>query len=271
MVGRLATVARTCSGLEFSIAAFFLLVFAMGTVGHPITLKASELHDAVRVQDHAAIEALVAAGADVDENDYILGSPLHLATSTGDTRIAATLIDHGADLEAGSEINGMRPLHIAAQSGDMPMVGLLLDRGSDIEAHDGLQRTPLYVAAIEGHIQVARQLLDRGAAVDGRDGIKDRTPLMMASYFGHLETVELLIERGADINATDSFNETSLSFAVGDASYRNVRGPSLIEYLLAHGADPYIRRKDGLTPLGYAKVRGFKEQPGVLRRLGVTE
>ena len=94
---------------------------------------------------------------------------------------------------------------------------------------------------------------------------------MMASYFGRLETVKLIIDRGADVNATDSFNETSLSFAVGDASYQNSRGPALIEYLLAKGADPYIRRKDGLTPLGYAEVRGYKETPGVLRRLGVTE
>jgi len=271
MVGLPAPIAMTCKDLRLFVASLFLSVFGIGMIGHPVTPEANELHDAVRIQDHAAIKALVAAGVDVDESDYILGSPLHLATSVGDTRIVAALIDHGADLESGSEINGMRALHIAAQSGDTPMVRLLVDRGCDIEAHDGLQRTPLIVAAIEGHMKVARQLLGRGAAVDGRDGIKDRTPLMMASYFGRLETVKLLIEHDANVNATDSFNETSLSFAVGDASYRNAGGPSLIEYLLANGADPYIRRKDGLTPLGYAKVRGFKEQAGVLRGLGVTE
>ena len=270
MAARPAPVARTSSDLV-SLVAVFLLAFGIATIGHPITPKANELHDAVRTQDHRAIEALIAAGVNVDESDFLLGSPLHLAISSGDLKVAALLIDHGADLEAGSEINGMRPLHLAVQSGDMPMVGLLLDRGAYIEAHDGLQRTPLLIAANEGHMQVARLLLERGAAVDGREGIRDRTPLMMASYFGRLETVKLLVERGADVNATDSFNDTSLSFAVGDASYRNAGGPFLIEYLLANGADPYIRRNDGLTPLGYAKVRGFKEQPGVLRRLGVTE
>ena len=120
-------------------------------------------------------------------------------------------------------------------------------------------------------VQAAATPFDREAAVDGRDRMRDRTPLMMASYFGRLEIVKILIDQGADVNATDSYDETSLHFAVGNISYNIAGGPVLIEYLVANGANPSLKRGDGLTPLGYAKARGFKETPGVLRRLGVTE
>ena len=248
-----------------------VLAIGIGLICATPATSAGELHDAVRAQDKVAIEALLASGTAIDESDYFFGTALHVAVSGGDSEIAAILIDHGANLESASEQQGARSLHLAAQFGHVPMLALLLDRGAAIEVHDDLQRTPLLRAATQGHAKAAQLLLDRGAAVDGRDGIKERTPLMMASYFGRLELVKLLIDHGADVNATDSFGETSLHFAVGDASYRNAGGPTVIEYLVARGANINVKRRDGLTPLGYAKVRGFKETPGVLRGLGASE
>lgn len=271
MACRPASAGRVFDCAQRLACAAAVLVLTIGLAGNSALLGAGGLHDAIRAQDAAAVAAMIASGADLNQSDYQIGTPLHVAVSGGFVKVAANLISHGADIEAPGEINGMRPLHMAAQSGDVLMAKLLLDRGAGVEAYDGLQRTPLLVAASAGHVQLARLLIGAGAAVDGREGIRSRTPLMMACYFGRIEMVELLLERGADVNATDSFNDTSLSFAVGDASYRNARGPALIEYLLANGADPSIRRNDGLTALGYARVRGFKEQSGVLRRLGVTE
>ena len=219
---------------------FVVLAIGIGLIcATPAT--AGELHDAVRAQDKAAIETLLAGGTAIDESDYIFGTALHVAVSGGDAEIAAILIDHGANLEAASEQQGGRPMHLAAQFGHVPMLALLIDRGAEIEAYDDLQRTPLLQCATQGHAKAAQLMLDRGAAVDGRDGIKERTPLMMASYFGRLELVKLLIDHGADVNATDSFGETSLHFAVGDASYRNAEGPAVIEHLVTRGANTNVK------------------------------
>lgn len=271
MTNDLGTSFRNARTRRLGTRASVILAIGIALICAAPGAIAGELHDAVRARDTAAVEALLAGGAEVNESDYLVGTALHVAVSGGDTQITAILIDHGADLEATSELQGGRPLHLAAQFGDVPMLALLLDRGADIEAHDGLQRTPLLHAATQGNAKAARLLLERGAAVDGRDGMRERTPLMMASYFGRMEMVKLLIDHGADVNATDSFGETSLHFAVGDASYNNSGGPALIEYLLTSGANPNVKRRDGLTPLSYAKVRGFKETPDVLRRLGATD
>lgn len=248
-----------------------LALYLMFIGGSPTALRAGELHDAVRAQDGAAIEAILARGADIEETDFIFGTALHVAVSEGRTEIAAILIGHGANLEAVSEQQSSRAMHLAAEFGDVAMLAFLLDRGADIDARDSVERTPLIRAVVAGNTEAVRLLLDREAAVDGRDRMRDRTPLMMASYFGRLEIVKILIDQGADVNATDSYDETSLHFAVGNISYNIAGGPVLIEYLVANGANPSLKRRDGLTPLGYAKARGFKETPGVLRRLGVTE
>ncbi len=252
-------------------SGFLALAIGIGVFCAHTATFAGELHDAVRAGDKAAVESLLVGGADVDENDYILGTALHIAVSQGNVDIAKILIDQGADLQAASEQQGARALHLAAAFNDIVMLALLLDSGADTESRDDDHRTPLFRAAIPGHTEAVRLLLDRGAELEARDGIRARTPFMMASYFGRLNIVELLIDRGADINATDTHGESALSFAVGITSFYNAGGPALIEYLVANGADLNVKNNAGLTPLAYAKRRGPKETPGVLRRLGAME
>ena len=113
MVGRPVPIARIANDLRSLVWALFLLMFGIGLIGCPATLRASELHEAVRVQDRAAVEALIAAGADIDERDFLVGTALHVAVSNDDTQTTAILIDHGADLEAASELQGERPLALS--------------------------------------------------------------------------------------------------------------------------------------------------------------
>lgn len=77
-------------------------------------------------------------------------------------------------------------------------------------------------------------LIDSGADVNAKDS-KGRTPLHNA--FGN--KIDILIDRGADVNAPDNMGNTPLHCS-GDL--RKIRS------LLARGADPLIRNKDGMTP-----------------------
>ena len=254
---------------------------AQGEVGQTVTPSAAvagELHDAVRAQDNAAVEALLASGAEVDETDFIIGTALHVAVSEGNSEIAGILIDHGADVEAVSEQQGSHALHLAAQFGDAAMLALLLDSGAEIEARDGYQRTPLYRGSAGGNADVVRLLLDRGAEVRAREGKYGETPLHEASHRGHLDVVRLLLDHGADIHATDNSGLTPFRVAAMPQSYSVVGGASLLEYLVAQGADPNAKDSSGLSVLAYAELQAtaggdtlFQEIVLVLRRLGATE
>jgi ankyrin repeat protein len=238
---------------------------------------AGDLHEAVRAKDKGVVESLLVGGVEVDETDFILGTALHIAVSKADTEIAGALIDHGADLEAVSEQQGSRALHLAAQFGDASMLALLLDSGADIEAHDHYQRTPLFRAATAGHIEAVQLLLDRGAKVDAREEKFGGTPLHEATHQGRLAVVKLLLEHGADVNAANNTGRTPFWEAAFPQFYTVVGDASLLEYLLAQGADPNAKDTSGMSVLAYVELQVrqgaviFAQIADELRRLGTTE
>ncbi len=124
--------------------------------------RPDDLFDAVNAGDVARVQALIAAGANVNERG-LSGTPLHLAVSAGMVGIAVMLIDAGADLEAKGDPGGAHPLHLAAYGNQLEAARLLLDRGAEVDARDALERTALGVAAAYGYVEVVATLLEHRA------------------------------------------------------------------------------------------------------------
>ena len=244
-----------------------LLAFLCPILSIPLQARAGELHNAARAGDVETVKTLLASGVDIDETDFSTGTALHVAVGQGNQSIVQLLVEHGADLDAKSELNGARALHMAADFDEIAIIGRLLDNGADIEARDGELRTPLHRAAEAGLNGVVELLIDRGADINDREGNFGATPVQQAADNGHLETVELLLDRGAEISTVDKRGFSALSVAAMPQSFGNVGSGKLIEYLVAEGADINVRNAHGQTPLEYAEMRGWKEVADVLRRL----
>lgn len=224
--------------------------------------RPDNLHDAVNAGDVARTQALIAGGADVNAYD-LSGSPLHLAVSTGQTWIAAMLIDAGADLEAVGEPGNARPLHLAAVANHTEAARLLIDRGAAVDSRDSQARTPLSVAAIYGNSEVAEELILGDADTLAGDVYSD-TPLHQAAMSGDTEMVDLLLSHGVDVNLRSGHDgESPLNYA---ACNGNV---AMVAFLLARGADMNMRDDTGRTPLQIvldnSKSRGVVD---LLLRLG---
>ena len=203
-------------------------------------------------KDSATLEALLDAGAMVDESDYLLGSALHHAAVNNDVESARLLIAHGADIELTSEQQGSRPMHLAADANSIEVLRLLVKSGADIESTDGLGRRPLCRAAAV-QPEAVEVLLDSGAEIEAREEVLQRTPLIIAAYNGCLGCAKHLLRRGAEINVRDERGRTALWYAATPESMSPVGGPQLIELLFENGADPGIADKTGMTPLAWAR------------------
>lgn len=235
---------------------------------------AGELHDAVQSKNSAALQALLDAGAMVDESDFLLGTALHRAAVDNDAESASILIAHGADLEAVSEQQGSRPLHLAADANSIAVLRLLLQAGADIESTDDLGRLPLSRAAA-AHPEAVEVLLDSGAEIEAREAVVQRTPLIVAAYNGCLGCARLLVRRGAQINARDDLGRTAIWYAATPESVSPVGGPQLIEFLVENGADLEIADKSGMTPLAWARnsfgrADSYREIAEILIDLGAN-
>jgi ankyrin repeat protein len=119
-----------------SLAAFF---------GHPDT-----------------VDALLAAGADVNaaSRETMKLTPLASALATGQNRIARTLIDHGANVNAKGD-SDVTPLHTAAARGNIEAATMLLEHGADINASTTDGKKPIAYAEERNHPTMVEFLNNR--------------------------------------------------------------------------------------------------------------
>ena len=202
------------------------------------------------------VRAALAAGADVN---WAGGLPLRSAAWNGAAATARLLLEHGADVNAGTaELRGrFTALHAAAQSGYPEVLRVLLAAGANVHiASNG--RTALCCAAQDGANleHCAKLLLAHGAHVDGSGEIP-KTPLWWVIDRDYLhdnrDLVKIFLRAGAraiadaDLPRRSSGNEAAIDLhnavrAAGGwpeyvAAHRGVLA-GLVAKLSAKGAVP---------------------------------
>jgi ankyrin repeat protein len=109
----------------------------------------------------------------------------------GDVHMGAVLLEAGAKLDA-TDFNGWTPLHRAAHAGYVDFVRLLIEHGAKVDARTQIDElyTPLMEAASAGHAQVVNLLLANGADKELTD-IIGCTARMIAERNGHREVAQM--------------------------------------------------------------------------------
>jgi TolA-binding protein len=117
-------------------------------------------------------------------------SPLFEAVRRGDKAAVEALLAKGADVNAKGEY-GYTPLHEASR-GQKDIAGLLLAKGADVNAKDNYGKTPLsYGVTQNGNTDLVKLLLAKGADINikSRDGF---TPLLEGIGQGKSDFAELM-------------------------------------------------------------------------------
>ena len=210
------------------------------------------------------VQLLIDAGAPVDE-------PLIAAASINNMEVIPVL------LKAGAAINGdgrWSPIEDALTFGAFDAVKLLLERGASIHnlrIAAGVGRADL----IEGFFDADGSLKpeagklawpfpdpDGGWSQDPQDIIDNA--FVYSCMSGRIDAAECLLKHGARINAIPpgfDYAGTGLHYAAFNGRRH------LVEYLLAHGADPRIKdKKVNGTAAGWADHAGFAEIKDLLEK-----
>ena len=157
-----------------------------------------------------AIRALVAAGANVNLVNDVGTSALLRASSDNRLSGVEALIAAGADPNVGAGLGGSTPLSVACLLGFFGVVDALLQAGADVNARGRYNETPLMVACRHGAVATVRRLL----AADADMTMTRGNALKAASAEGRFEVVQLLLAKAA---ATAKQGETAAAAAAGSA------------------------------------------------------
>lgn len=176
----------------------------------------SELFDAVKKGDAERLNDLIKKGVDLNcQNDMLL-TPLHVAAECGYIAIIEILLKGGANINASGDY-GMTPLHLASREGHLEVVKILLDRGANVKKVDKGRQTPLHFACSHNHYDVVKLLLKYGANIKALD-VNGITPLHDACLGHNPEMVKLLLDEKANLFAVDNWGNTPFEIAINFAA-----------------------------------------------------
>ncbi|NQU10020.1 ankyrin repeat domain-containing protein, partial [bacterium] len=212
--------------------------------------RETQLLDAAEAGDVARLEALLAAGADVNAVNGGGWTGLHYAADRGRTEAVRVLLGRGADLRRGNG-NGFTALALAAGADATEVMALLLARQKDPDLKGTEGMSPLEAAVDADTREAVALLLAHGADVNQPSSRANRNPVLMnAALAGHGEVVRILVEHQADLEGTDHNGNTALIAAA-------VRGhTNVVAYLLRRGAQRDAANRHGYTALMFAADRG---------------
>ncbi|HLK61433.1 MAG TPA: ankyrin repeat domain-containing protein [Chthonomonadaceae bacterium] len=256
-------------------------------------LLTAEMFIAIRNNDAAEVNRLIANGTDPNNRNWLGFTSLMWAGLFGNSQIVDSLLAHHAQIEApsiygtalsfalvgrreatalhlldkGASIHTGRadaatPLMLAAGNGEMAVLKRLLAKRDNPNAQDADGATPLIYAARNDQAAAVQALLQAGARINGTDS-HGRTALMYAAENGHTESVHALLAMMAQVNLRDKEGATALTLAS-----RHNGSADVISTLLQHGADTGLKDGHGAMALQLAEMRGYRDAALALRKPG---
>jgi ankyrin repeat protein len=217
---------------------------------------------------------VLAGRRDPGENLSGGGTPVMWAAAHGEAKVAARLIEMGADVNRTNPAHGETALMLAAREGSLDVMRLLLDAGAVVDARldPPSGETALHLASLEGRADAVALLLERGA--DANDLACGTTPLIKAAAAHRLDAMRCLLDAGADprLRNSDGTDALTLVFAArvlglagGIATApEEAETIAAAQLLLDAGADPDNVNEAGQTALMAAARLG---QAGACRQL----
>jgi len=231
---------------------------------------AGPVADAARLQDRAAIRAMLKQKGDVNAPQPDGATALHWATHWDDIETVELLLSAGATVNVKNDY-GVTPLSLASENANLVVVQRLIKAGANVNAATSTGETPLMTAVRAGSIPVITALIRAGADVDAKGGGRDQSALHWATAQKQHEIMKVLIDAKADLNARTELRPEFVSFSRGNPQGGRLTG--IADHTLeSDGSRPGLRwiNKGGLTPLLFAARDGDLEGVKMLVAAGAN-
>jgi uncharacterized protein len=191
---------------------------------------------------------------------------LHAAAAKGDAVEIERLIAAGEKPET-QDARNRTPLHVAAHLRHHAAARTLLRLGANPNALDAQRYDIVTIAAVNNDVAMLKLALEGGANARAITSPYDGTALIAAAHLGHAEVVRTLIAAQAPLDHVNNLGWTALieSIVLGDGGKNHT---DTLDALVKAGANVNLADRQGVTPLGLARQRGYPEMVRILEAAG---
>lgn len=189
-------------------------------------------------------------------------TPLTFAIPNGELKTIKFLADN-TNINEQDKL-GQSPLHLALSQNKDEIFDYLLEKGADVNVGGAKgtlkNQTVLYLAVTRGRDDLVQKLLERGAnpnVVDSEGGI-----ILAEACIGapvNPEIVRMLLDKGANVNQKETNSATPLIYIAANKQTAAEKRQSVVKMLLDKNADKKTKDKDGKTAYDWAKSVGNKD------------
>ena len=194
---------------------------------------------------------------------------LHAAAAAGSVVEIDRLVKQGVDLNA-RDGNGRTPMMVAAFRQDDAAVRALIEAGANLNALDHQSYDVVTIAAVLNDLDTLRTVLAAGANARAITSPYSGTALIAAAHLGHAEVCEALVKARAPLDHVNNLGWTALIEAIvlGDGGPRH---QATVDVLIKAGADLNLPDRQGVTPLGLARQKGYAQIAEMLEKAGAKQ
>ncbi|XP_017005068.2 L-asparaginase 1 [Drosophila takahashii] len=168
------------------------------------------------------------------------------AVTEGDVHKLGDLKQYGANL-CDTNCDGRSALHLASFLGKLNCVCYLIASGCPVNVHDRFNRTPLHEAIDTDNHDIIKALLKNGAKLNDQPLVQAEL-LRALTERGKIKRLESFRLAGANLTLADRTGRTALHYACQLGNHE------VVEYLLPHYKNPYLKDELGMSPIDYAKA-----------------
>lgn len=223
---------------------------------------------AIRLNDAVAVKGFFDAGMDANSKNRVGETALTYAIINAEPKIIKAVADK-ADINMQDNL-GQSPLHLALSKQKQEIFDYLLEKNANVNVPGAKQKlknqTVLYIAVTRGDEELVRKLIERGADPNIADA-EGAVPLAEACIGGRLnqEIIKMLIDKGAKVNHQEKNGATPLIYIAANKQTSPENRQAVVKMLLAAGADKKLKDTKGKTALDWSKEMGTKDVADLLK------
>ncbi|HLM02942.1 MAG TPA: ankyrin repeat domain-containing protein [Pyrinomonadaceae bacterium] len=223
---------------------------------------------AIRLNDTVAIKGFFDAGMDPNTKNARGETALTYAIPNVELKTVKAVAEK-ADINMQDNL-GQSALHLALSKQKEEIFEYLLEKGADVNVGGSKEnlrnQTALYLAVTRGREDLVQKLLDKGAdpnIADADGGIVLAEACIGAAVNQNI--IKMLLDKGAQVNQQEKNGMTPLLYLAANNRASAETRRAVAQMLLDAGADKKIKDKNGRTPLDWAKKQGNKDLVDLLK------